>query len=90
MSYDWTGCLEAGVSANVTLTEFLPAASPFTFVAYTELPNGGTDEQISNDSSAIQAAYVSPAPANLAEAFTSTDFDPSTEGITVFNVDDDS
>ena len=47
--YNWTGSLTTGQSATVTLPSIVVAAGTHNFSATTSLPNGGTDQNTSND-----------------------------------------
>lgn len=48
-NYNWTGSLQQGQSILVSLPDITPAAGSHTFTAYTQNPNGGTDETPTND-----------------------------------------
>ncbi len=50
-TYDWTGSLSNGQTAQVTLPQQSSASGNFTFMASTSNPNGQQDENSSNDSS---------------------------------------
>ncbi len=81
--------LIAGASANVELPAINPAASPFEFTVFTAQPNGVTDEQPANDTMRVTSNLISPQMIDLEEGFEEGPFDPTTDGIIVFNVNKD-
>lgn len=48
-TFAWTGSLATGASQNVTLNAMTTTAGAHTFNASTSSPNGGTDDNMSND-----------------------------------------
>ena len=49
-TYNWTGNLASGASANITLAAQTVSPGNHTFTAYTLNPNGSTDQNNANDS----------------------------------------
>ncbi|MDZ4824348.1 MAG: M43 family zinc metalloprotease [Flavobacteriales bacterium] len=48
-TYNWTGNLATGTSVNVSLPNITSSAGAHLFFAWTALPNGVTDQNVSND-----------------------------------------
>ena len=69
--YNLTGSLSTGASTNVTLATVSTSAGAHTFNAVTSLPNGQTDENISNDSGT--SSFTSVANGNEVELTIVTD-----------------
>lgn len=51
-TYSWTGSLATLTTQNVTLPSITASAGAHTFTAYTSAPNGGIDDDPTNDTSA--------------------------------------
>lgn len=64
-SYAWTGSLASGTSTTVTLGNVNPAGGNHTLYAWTSAPNGGSDQNASNDQSNGAFAITSGSPAQL-------------------------
>jgi len=52
-TYSWTGSLPPNYTEVVQLPCVVVAAGSHTFTSWTSLPNGGTDEDLANDTSSI-------------------------------------
>jgi PKD repeat protein len=57
-SFAWSGNLPQGQMEQITLPILTPGAGSFTLTAWTYSPNGGTDENPSNDSSSSEFSIV--------------------------------
>ncbi|MFM7235117.1 MAG: M43 family zinc metalloprotease [Flavobacteriales bacterium] len=64
-TYNWTGSLAVGASTTVTLPSINPAAGSHIFYAWTNTPNGNTDENSSNDQSTGAFSIANGSPAQL-------------------------
>jgi len=75
----WTGNLPQGQAATVTLKPVtLPTPGNYTIQAWTKEPNGSTDQNTTNDTSAVIAfRFVPTVPLPLTEGFESTTFPPA-------------
>lgn len=75
-TYNWTGTLLSWDETQVTLAPLnVPTAGSHTFLAYTENPNGGTDNNNANDSStAVFNYFTSSMPLPFTEDFESGSF----------------
>jgi len=86
-TFAWTGSLPAGSSDTVTLPSVtVPTGAAFTFRSYTTLPNGGTDGNLTNDTSVAVSQYETSAPLPYAQGFNTGSL-PAT--ITVYDPDGD-
>lgn len=83
-SYTWTGSLAPFSETEVTLPAVTTADGLHTLKVYTQSPNGGTDELISNDASTTNFA-VGAVTGPLLESFEGAVFPPA--GWTVINDD---
>jgi hypothetical protein len=85
-TYNWTGSLAPGATANVTLSTMTAAAGNHTFTATTSLPNGVADVNSANDASTSSFTIVGNGIAlPFSEGFEGTTFVPS--GWTLNNPD---
>jgi hypothetical protein len=85
-TYNWTGNLTTGATANITLNAISFGGGSHTFNVYTSNPNGSPDQNTSNDgqnSSFTNASIGQALP--LQEGFQSTTFPPT--GFTINNPD---
>jgi hypothetical protein len=75
----WTGNLPQGQAASQNLKPVtLPTPGTYTIQAWTKEPNNGTDQNTTNDTSAvISFRFVATVPLPLAESFESTTFPPA-------------
>ena len=64
-SYNWSGSLASGTSTTVTLGTINPAGGAHTLYAWTSAPNGGTDQNTSNDQSNGAFSVTNGSPAQL-------------------------
>ncbi|HIO72030.1 MAG TPA: PKD domain-containing protein [Flavobacteriales bacterium] len=78
-TYSWTGSLTNGQSEDVTLPSMTISAGTHTFNSNTTSPNGGTDQDGSNDASSTSFTISgsSGAPLPFTEGFEGTTFPPS-------------
>ncbi len=74
---------------TVTLAPYTPPAGNYTFSVFTTLPNGVADEQIENDSTIISTTAVIPLPLPLLEDFENAAFNPTTNGLFIFDITGD-
>ena len=71
----WTGSLVTGASATVTLSNLTTTAGSHVLTVYTTNPNGGTDEEKSNDTIRLAFQYFEPV-TTVTESFETTRFPP--------------
>ena len=76
-TYSWTGNLASNATANVTLSALTASAGANTFTAYTQSPNGGTDQNTGNDSKSVSFSAIAGSALPLIQNFQATTFPPT-------------
>lgn len=81
--YNWTGSLAPYTETAVTLDNFNAVSGANSLTVYTQSPNGGTDENPSNDAATVTFtwAVVQPLNKSVTEEFSSSQFPPPHWGI---------
>ena len=76
-TYNWTGNLATNGTATVTLPQVTTSITGnLTFTAYTELPNGNTDQNTSNDAQSLSVSIGASATLPLTQGFQNVTFPP--------------
>jgi len=89
VDFTWTGNLLTGESETVVLAPYAPPAGNYTFTAYTQLPNGNADGQMTNDTMSTNSASINPLSLPLFEDMEDPAWNPTTNGVFVFNITGD-
>jgi Pregnancy-associated plasma protein-A/SprB repeat/Secretion system C-terminal sorting domain len=89
VSLVWATNLATAEKETVTLAPYTPPGGAYTFTAYTTLPNGVADEQTVNDTTDIQTLALTPLPLPLLENFENPAFNPTVNGLFVFDITND-
>jgi len=76
-TYSWTGNLGTNATANVTLSALNATPGANTFTAFTENPNGGTDQNTGNDSRSVAFSAIAGTALPLTQNFQATTFPPA-------------
>lgn len=85
-TFNWTGNILAGASANITLPALPMLNGPYTFTASTSIPNGLSDGNNANDQASGNYTISGNGIAlPYSEGFESVNFPPT--GITIDNID---
>lgn len=79
VNYNWAGSLATNATTNVTLPNFTTTAGNHVFKVYTSAPNGGIDQNNSNDTATVNFEVLNPTGLSLpfSESFEGTTFPPS-------------
>ncbi len=80
-SYTWSGNLATNATASVPLPSLNAAAGTNTFTAYTQSPNGGTDQNTGNDSKSVTFNAIAGSALPLTQNFQATTFPPTNYSI---------
>lgn len=86
-TYNWSGNLATNATANLTLPSINASAGANTFTAYSELPNGGTDQNPGNDSKSVNFNAIVGGALPLVQSFQATTFPPTNYSLS--NADSD-
>jgi Pregnancy-associated plasma protein-A/SprB repeat/Secretion system C-terminal sorting domain len=89
VSLVWATNLATAERDTVTLAPYTPPGGAYVFTAYTTLPNGVADEQPVNDTTDIQTLALTPLPLPLLENFENPAFNPTVNGLFVFDITND-
>ncbi|MEL6863447.1 MAG: T9SS type A sorting domain-containing protein [Bacteroidota bacterium] len=86
---DWTGLLQPGETSRIPLTPLAtPVPGSYQLTVYTTLPNGETDEQLTNDTTIITFNSVESVPfLTISENFESGVFNPTPSEMFIINPD---
>lgn len=85
VSQNWSGSLASQEETTVILPNFNANEGSFVLNAYTDLPNGNTDEKPENDTSSVNFSYHAPVSMPFQETFEGSTFPPA--GFSITNPD---
>lgn len=79
VTYNWSGSLATNATANVTLATINATAGAHVLKVYTSAPNGGADQNNTNDTITVAFTVINPTGVNLpfSEGFEGTTFPPT-------------
>ncbi|MEL6987135.1 MAG: M43 family zinc metalloprotease [Bacteroidota bacterium] len=89
VDYAWIGNLPSGGTESVSLPVLSPPSGNFDLEFYVWMPNGGSDDQLSNDTLSISPTTVNKENLPFAESFEDGSFNPTNSGLFLINVQGD-